>query len=315
MDISIIIPLYNEAESLPELAAWIERVCGEHHFSYEMIMVNDGSSDNSWSVIQNLSQQYGSRLRAINFRRNYGKSAALYCGFQAARGSVVITMDADLQDSPDEIPHLYQMIQDGCDLVSGWKRRRYDPIGKRLPSKLFNATARMVTGIRLHDFNCGIKAYRQKVIKSIEVYGEMHRYIPVLARQAGFSRIGERIVQHHARKYGTSKFGWRRFLNGFFDLLSVVFITKFAKKPMYFFGMPGLLMALTGLGMAIYLGAKKIISIKLDVPAILVVDSPYFYIGLTAIILGMMLFMFGYIGELIARNSPERNTYLIDDTI
>jgi glycosyltransferase involved in cell wall biosynthesis len=315
-DISIVIPLYNEEESLPELAAWIDRVCGEQGFSYEIIMVNDGSNDHSWDVIRQLSEQYTGRLHGINFRRNYGKSAALYCGFEAATGSVVITMDADLQDSPDEIPHLYKMItEEGYDLVSGWKKERHDPIGKTLPSKLFNATARLVTGIKLHDFNCGIKAYRLKVVKSIEVYGEMHRYIPVLAKQAGFRKIGERIVQHHARKYGISKFGWERFLNGFFDLLSVVFITKFAKKPMYFFGLPGLLISLVGLAMAVYLGVKKIISLNLGKSTILVVDSPYFHIGLTAMILGTMLFMLGYLGELTARNAADRNDYLIDDKI
>ncbi|GHT66783.1 glycosyl transferase family 2 [Bacteroidia bacterium] len=316
MDISIVIPLYNEDESLPELAAWIDKVCVAHNFSYEIIMVNDGSTDNSWDVIQRLAQQYAGHVRGINFCRNYGKSAALFCGFEAAQGNVVITMDADLQDSPDEIPFLYEMItEEGYDLVSGWKKKRYDPIGKTLPSKLFNATARVVTGIKLHDFNCGLKAYRRKVVKSIEVYGEMHRYIPVLAKQAGFKKIGERVVHHQERKYGVSKFGWERFLNGFFDLLTVIFIAKFAKKPMHFFGVLGLLMFLVGLAMAIYLGAKKIISLSIGVQTILVVDSPYFHIGLTAMIIGMVLFVSGYLGELISRNSTDRNHYLVSEKI
>ncbi|GHT12925.1 glycosyl transferase [Bacteroidia bacterium] len=316
MDISIVIPLYNEEESLPELAAWIDKVCTQHAYSYEMIFVNDGSTDASWAVIQGLATQYVSKIRAICFGRNYGKSAALYCGFEAAQGEVVISMDADLQDSPDEIPALYKMIVDeGYDLVSGWKKKRYDPLGKRLPSKLFNATARVVTGISLHDFNCGLKAYRRKVVKNIEVYGEMHRYIPVLAKQAGFKRIGEHVVQHQARKYGVSKFGWERLLNGFFDLLTVVFISKFAKKPMHFFGVLGLLMFFIGLSMAIYLGVNKIISLSTDTPATLITNSPYFYIGLTAMIIGTVLFLAGYLGELISRNSTERNTYLIDEKI
>lgn len=315
MDISVVVPLYNEDESLPELVAWIGRVMSKHSYSYEVILVNDGSSDNSWDVIENLATQNKS-VRGISFQRNYGKSAALYCGFEVAQGDVVITMDADLQDSPDEIPELYNMIiNEGYDLVSGWKKKRYDPISKTLPSKFFNATARKVTGIKLHDFNCGLKAYKNKVIKSIEVYGEMHRYIPVLAKQAGFKKIGEKVVEHRARKYGVTKFGWSRFINGFLDLLSVVFISKFGKRPMHFFGLMGTLMFIIGFIMAAYLGINKLYSMSKGIPAILVTDSPYFYIALTVMVIGTQLFLAGFIGELVSRNSVDRNKYLIDKRI
>lgn len=316
MDISIVIPLYNEAESLPELAAWIKRVTDKQQLSCEVIMVDDGSSDGSWSVVQQLSQAYGGMVRGVRFQHNYGKAAALFCGFEMAQGEVVITMDADLQDSPDEVPELYRMIvEDGYDVVSGWKKKRYDPLGKRLPSKLFNATARGITGIKLHDFNCGLKAYKKKVVKSIEVFGDMHRYIPVLAKQAGFRKIGEKVVLHRARKYGESKFGWQRLITGFLDMLSVIFLTKFGKKPMHFFGVLGTLMFLIGLAMATYLGASKIYSINHSLPANLITSSPYFFIGLTVMIMGTLLFMSGYLGELIARNSGDRNQYLIEEKI
>lgn len=316
MDISIVVPLFNEEESLPELMEWINRVTTEHKFSYEVVMVDDGSNDDSWEVIRRLGKEYPEIIKGIRFQRNYGKSAALYCGFAAAQGNVVITMDADLQDSPDEIPELYRMIvDDGYDMVSGWKKKRHDPIGKTFPSKMFNFTARLVTGIKLHDFNSGLKAYRKKVVKSIEVYGDMHRYIPVLAKQAGFKNIGEKVIEHRARKYGVSKFGWKRFTTGFLDLLSVVFITKFAKKPMHFFGVLGTIMFIIGLGMALYLGISKIISLSKGIPAILITDSPYFHIGLTAMIMGTLLFLAGYLGELISRNSSDRNQYLIEEQL
>jgi glycosyltransferase involved in cell wall biosynthesis len=296
--------------------AWIARVVDEHQLSCEVIMVDDGSTDSSWSVVRQLSQAYSGAVRGIRFQHNYGKSAALYCGFELAQGQVVITMDADLQDSPDEIPELYRMVvEDGYDVVSGWKKKRYDPLGKRLPSKLFNATSRGITGIRLHDFNCGLKAYKKKVVKSIEVFGDMHRYIPVLAKQAGFKKIGEKVVQHRARKYGESKFGWERLITGFLDMLSVIFLTKFGKKPMHFFGVLGTLMFLIGLAMAIYLGANKIYRLNNNLPANLITNSPYFYIGLTVMIMGTLLFLAGYLGELIARNSGDRNQYLIEDKI
>ncbi|MDR1343148.1 MAG: glycosyltransferase family 2 protein [Prevotellaceae bacterium] len=316
MDVSIVIPLYNEEDSLPELLEWIKRVVDEHRLSCEVIMVDDGSTDGSWGVVQQLHGAYGEMLHGIQLRRNYGKSAALFCGFEAAQGKVVITMDADLQDSPDEIPELYRMVAaEGYDVVSGWKKKRYDPIDKRLPSKLYNATVRLITGIKLHDFNCGIKAYKKKVVKSIEVFGDMHRYIPVLAKQAGFKKIGEKVVQHSPRKYGESKFGWQRLMTGFLDLLSVVFLTKFGKKPMHFFGVLGTLMFLIGLAMAIYLGASKIYSLSHNLSATLITNSPYFFIGLTAMIIGTLLFMSGYLGELIARNSGDRNLYLIEEKI
>ena len=315
MDISVIIPLYNEDESLPELAAWIERIMHQENYSYEILMVDDGSSDTSWEVIRQLSQK-NPMIHGIRFRRNYGKSAALYCGFRAAHGNVVITMDADLQDSPDEIPALYQMItREGFDLVSGWKQKRYDPISKTVPSKLFNATARKATGIKLHDFNCGLKAYKKQVVKSIEVYGEMHRYVPILAQKAGFRNIGEKVVQHQERKYGTSKFGLNRFVNGFLDLLSILFVSRFGKKPMHFFGTMGTLMFLLGSVAIIWLGSEKLYHVYTGSRAPLVTDSPYFYIALTAMILGTQLFLAGFLGELISRSSTERNDYHIEEEI
>lgn len=315
IDISVVVPLYNEEESLPELVEWINRVMVENRFSYEVIMVDDGSTDRSWEVVEQLVTQ-NSAVRGISFLRNYGKSAALYSGFEAAQGEVVITMDADLQDSPNEIPELYRMImEDKFDLVSGWKQKRYDPIGKRLPSKLFNATARFVSGIKLNDFNCGLKAYRRKVIKSIEVYGEMHRYIPVLAKQAGFKKIGEKVVEHQARKYGVTKFGWERFINGFLDLLSVVFVSKFGKKPMHFFGTIGILSFLVGGILSIFMIAEKIYLLSNHLKVREVTDQPLFYIALTLVIIGAQLFLTGFLGELVARSSAERNHYLIDKKI
>jgi glycosyltransferase involved in cell wall biosynthesis len=314
MDISLVVPLYNEEESLPELLTWIEKVMSKNKFDYEVIFIDDGSNDNSWNVIENMAVK-NKHVRGISFRRNYGKSAALYCGFEAAQGKVVITMDADLQDSPDEIPALYNMIvSEGYDLVSGWKKKRYDPLSKTLPSKLFNATARLFTGIKLHDFNSGLKAYKQKVIKSIEVYGEMHRYIPVLAKRAGFGKIAEKTVEHRARKFGKSKFGLSRFVNGYLDLLSVIFISKFGKSPMHFFGLLGTLMFAIGFCMAAYLGINKLVCMSKNIPAILVTSSPYFYIALVVMIIGTQLFLAGFIGELVSRNSSDRNKYLIDKT-
>ncbi|HNY09928.1 MAG TPA: glycosyltransferase family 2 protein, partial [Tenuifilaceae bacterium] len=300
MDISIVVPLYNEEESLSELAAWINRVMTLHNLSHEVIMVDDGSSDRSWAVIQELRKQYPA-IRGIRFRRNYGKSAALQVGFTAASGDVVITMDADLQDSPDEIPELFRMIkEEQLDLVSGWKKKRYDPLlTKRIPSKLYNFTVRMVSGIKLHDMNCGLKAYRNNVVKSVEVYGEMHRYIPVLAKQAGFRKIGEKIVQHHERKYGSSKFGWSRFINGFLDLLSVTFVSRFGKKPMHFFGTLGTLMFFAGGVIAVVLVANKIWSQTHMLRYRPVTDQPLFYIALAIAIIGVQLFLAGFIGELV----------------
>lgn len=312
-NISVVVPLYNEEESLPELEAWIERVMTENHFTYEIIFVDDGSNDRSWEVIRSLKEK-NSAVRAIRFQRNYGKSAGLYCGFEAAQGDVVITMDADLQDSPDEIPELYRMITEkGYDLVSGWKKRRYDPIGKTLPSKFFNATARLASGIKLHDFNCGLKAYRKKVVKSIEVYGEMHRFIPVLAKNAGFKKIGEKVVHHRARKYGVSKFGWERMIKGYLDLITVMFMTRFGKSPMYFFGGLGTLMFLIGGATAIYLIIEKLYKQAHLLPIRAVTDQPLFFIAMGAAIIGVQLFLAGFIGELIGRNSSDRNRYLIDD--
>ncbi|HJB85483.1 MAG TPA: glycosyltransferase family 2 protein [Candidatus Alistipes merdigallinarum] len=312
-NISVVVPLYNEEESLPELEAWIERVMTENHFTYEIIFVDDGSNDRSWKVIRSLKEK-NSAVRAIRFQRNYGKSAGLYCGFEAAQGDVVITMDADLQDSPDEIPELYRMItEEGYDLVSGWKKRRYDPIGKTLPSKFFNATARLASGIKLHDFNCGLKAYRKKVVKSIEVYGEMHRFIPVLAKNAGFKKIGEKVVHHRARKYGVSKFGWERMIKGYLDLITVMFMTRFGKSPMYFFGGLGTLMFLIGGATAIYLIIEKLYKQAHLLPIRAVTDQPLFFIAMGAAIIGVQLFLAGFIGELIGRNSSDRNRYLIDD--
>ncbi|MCR5434851.1 MAG: glycosyltransferase family 2 protein [Bacteroidaceae bacterium] len=315
LDISVIIPLFNEEESLPELFSWISRVMKENQFSFEVIFVNDGSTDGSWDVIKRLHDENPEVVRGIKFRRNYGKSPALYCGFKEAKGNVVITMDADLQDSPDEIPELYRMItQDGFDLVSGYKQKRYDPLSKTIPTKLFNATARMVSGIHnLHDFNCGLKAYRQDVIKNIEVYGEMHRYIPYLAKNAGFSKIGEKTVHHQARKFGKSKFmGLNRFVNGYLDLLSLWFLDSFGLKPMHVFGFVGTLMFIFGFLAVIIVGATKLYYLHSGVAHPLVTDSPYFYIALTMMILGTQLFVAGFLGELISRNAPERNNYQIE---
>ena len=312
-NISVVVPLYNEEESLPELEAWIERVMTENHFTYEIIFVDDGSNDRSWEVIRSLKEK-NPAVRAIRFQRNYGKSAGLYCGFEAAQGDVVITMDADLQDSPDEIPEFYRMItEEGYDLVSGWKKRRYDPIGKTLPSKFFNATARLASGIKLHDFNCGLKAYRNEVVKGIEVYGEMHRFIPVLAKNAGFKKIGEKVVHHRARKYGVSKFGWERMIKGYLDLITVMFMTRFGKSPMYFFGGLGTLMFLIGGATAIYLIIEKLYKQAHLLPIRAVTDQPLFFIAVGAAIIGVQLFLAGFIGELIGRNSSDRNRYLIDD--
>lgn len=308
MDLSIVIPLLDEAESLPELSAWIEKVMNENHYSYEIIFIDDGSSDNSWRVIEELRAK-NSNIKGIKFQRNYGKSAGLNEGFHAAQGDVVITMDADLQDSPDEIPELRKMIiNDGYDLVSGWKKKRYDnALTKNIPSRFFNWVTRRMSRIKLHDFNCGLKAYRNKVVKSIEVYGEMHRYIPVLAKWSGFKKIGEKVVEHRARKYGKSKFGWRRFVNGFLDLLSIMFVGKFSKKPMHFFGMWGTIFFLIGLVISLYLIIYKLIDFNYSLT-----NRPGFYLALTALILGMQLFLAGFIGELISRNAPGRNVYQIE---
>ena len=313
MDISVVIPLFNEAESLPELFDWIERVMKANGFTYEIIFVNDGSTDNSWEVIEQL-QQRSPYVHGIKFRRNYGKSPALHCGFQRAEGDVVITMDADLQDSPDEIPELYRMIkEDGYDLVSGWKKKRYDPLSKTIPTKLFNATARKFSGIHnLHDFNCGLKAYRKEVIKNIEVYNDMHRYIPYLAKIAGFTKIGEKVVHHQARKYGTTKFGLDRFVNGYLDLITLWFTSKFGKKPMHFFGLLGSVMFMIGFVALVVVLGLKLASLYSGDLRPLVALSPYFYISLTAMILGTQLFLAGFIGELISRNSPNRNKYKIE---
>ena len=323
MDISIIVPLYNEAESLPKLYEWIARVMKENKFSYEVIFVNDGSTDESWKVIKKLQSDHvqstkdESAVRGICFRRNYGKSAALYCGFKAVQGDVVITMDADLQDSPDEIPELYRMIKDeGFDLVSGWKQKRYDnALTKNLPSKLFNATARRVTGIQLHDMNCGLKAYRNEVVKNIEVFSEMHRYIPYLAKNAGFTKIGEKVVQHRKREFGVSKFGLNRFVNGYLDLLTLWFLNRFGKQPMHFFGLVGSLMFFIGFIAVIVVGSMKLHALSHGVQAMLVGVNPYFHIAILMMILGCMLFLAGFLAELIIRNSPSRNDYLIKEEI
>ena len=317
MDISVIVPLLNEAESLPELAAWIERVMAEHNFTYEIIMVDDGSTDGSWSVIQELHAQ-NPAVKGIKFRRNYGKSAALNTAFEACQGDVVITMDADLQDSPDEIPELYRMItEDDYDLVSGWKKVRYDSkLAKNIPSKFFNWTTRRKSGIQLHDFNCGLKAYKKDVVKSIEVYSEMHRYIPVLAKWAGFNKIGEKVVIHQKRKHGVSKFGWDRFINGYLDLLTVNFMSKFGKKPMHFFGSLGSLSFLIGIIITIVLIAQKLYRLHHAVPGFRqVTEQPLFYLALLAMVFGLMLFLSGYLAELIVRNGADRNKYLIADRI
>ena len=315
MDISLVIPLYNEDESLPELAEWIDRVAIANNYTYEAIFVDDGSKDTSWEVIKKLSAK-NPNIKGISFRRNYGKSAALNEGFKAAQGDVIITMDADLQDSPEEIPGLYKMItEDKFDLVSGWKQKRYDPITKTLPTKLFNWATRKMSGIQLNDFNCGLKAYRRDVVKSIEVYGEMHRYIPVIAKWAGFTKIGERAVQHQARKYGTTKFGLERFTNGFLDLLTIFFVGKFGRRPMHFFGTMGMLMFLLGLFLSIYLGCSKILDVVMNIHARLITNRPSFYIALTCMIIGTQLFLAGFIGELISRNGQERNYYHVKDKV
>ena len=316
MDISVIIPLFNEEESLPELYAWIERVMKANGFSFEVIFVNDGSTDHSWQVIQRLGSE-SDHVKGIKFRRNYGKSPALYCGFKQAQGDVVITMDADLQDSPDEIPALYKMIvEDGYDLVSGYKQKRYDPLSKTIPTKLFNATARKISGIKnLHDFNCGLKAYRKAVVKNIEVYGEMHRYIPYLAKNAGFDKIGEKVVQHQARKYGSSKFGLNRFFNGYLDLITLWFLSSFGRKPMHVFGFLGTLVFIIGFISAFALGADKLYCLANGIKQRLVTDSPYFYISLTMMMIGTQLFLAGFIGDLVSRSSSNRNDYQIEEEI
>jgi glycosyltransferase involved in cell wall biosynthesis len=311
MNLSIVVPLYNEEESLPELCEWIKRVCDANQYSYEVILVDDGSVDHSWNVVESIRQK-DPNIKGIKFQRNYGKSAALNEGFKAAQGDVVITMDADLQDSPDEIPELRKMIvEDGYDLVSGWKKKRYDnTLTKNIPSKFFNAVTSKVSKIKLHDFNCGLKAYRKKVIKSIEVYGEMHRYIPVIAKWAGFRKIGEKVVEHRARKYGVTKFGWERFINGFLDLASITFVGKFSKRPMHFFGLWGTIFFVIGLSITLYLIVAKFIDTE-----VALTNRPGFYLALTSIIIGMQLFLAGYISELVARNAPGRNSYLIEDKI
>jgi len=316
MDISIIVPLYNEEESLPKLFEWIERVMKEHKFTFEVIFVNDGSTDKSWEVIESLQKQ-SQNVRGIKFRHNYGKSPALYCGFVAAKGDVVITMDADLQDSPDEIPELFSMIKnDNYDLVSGWKKKRYDSrFSKNIPSKLYNATARKVTGLKLHDMNCGLKAYKNEVVKNIEVFGEMHRYIPFLAKIAGFTNIGEKVVEHRKRQFGETKFGLNRFVNGYLDLMTLWFLSRFGKKPMHFFGLFGSLMFVLGFIAVILVGLNKFIAIIEHVKSPLITESPYFYLSMLAMILGTQLFLSGFIAELVTRNSSERNNYQIEKEI
>ncbi len=310
LNISVVIPLLNEAESLPELCSWISKVMDTHQFSYEVLLVDDGSRDNSWKIITQLASA-NKNIKGIRFRRNYGKSAALNSGFLEAQGDVIITMDADLQDSPDEIPELYRMIQDGDDLVSGWKKKRHDPLSKTIPTRLFNWTTRKMSGINnLHDFNCGLKAYRSEVVKNIEVYGEMHRYIPVIAKWAGFSRIAEKVVEHRPRKYGNTKFGFERFVNGFLDLLSITFVSKFGKRPMHLFGLLGTLSFLAGSGIAIKLAVDKYLFHVYNMT-----DRPLFYFGLLAMILGTQLFLAGFLGELISRNSPDRNSYQVSEKV
>jgi len=315
MDLSVVIPVYNEEESINELAGWIEKICNSNNLEFEIIFIDDGSKDSSWNIIRRLSEN-NNTIKGLRFRRNYGKAAALQSGFTEAKGEVILTMDSDLQDSPDEIPGLLRMInEDGYDLVSGWKKKRYDPFIKRFTSRIYNGTARLSSGIKLHDFNCGLKAYRNEVAKSIEVYGDMHRYIPMLAKKAGFSKIGEKIVEHSPRKYGYSKYGLDRFLKGYLDLLTIGFITRFGKSPMHLFGSLGTIMFLIGFLMAGYLGIRKLIYIHNHLRAPLVTDSPYFYIALTAMIIGSVLFLTGFLGELINRNSSDRNSYLIKDKI
>ena len=308
IQLSIVVPLFNEEESIGELTDWIDRVCTENNFNYEVIMVDDGSTDESWKKVEELMVS-NNKIKGISFRRNYGKSAALNVAFEAVKGDIVITMDADLQDSPDEIPELYQMVkEEGFDIVSGWKKKRYDPITKTIPTKLYNATTRRVSGIKLHDMNCGLKAYKKEVVKSIEVYGEMHRYIPVIAKWAGFNKIGEKVVQHQERKYGKTKFGLERFLFGFLDLFSITFIGRFGKRPMHFFGTIGTLMFVIGLGFALWIGIDKLF---IDTTGALIASRPSFYIALTCMILGVQMFLAGFLGEMLARNSPNRNIYLI----
>jgi glycosyltransferase involved in cell wall biosynthesis len=316
MEISIVVPLYNEEESLPELISWIRKVMHEHNFSFEVILVDDGSIDSSWEVIEKLCQEY-TFVRGIKFRRNYGKSAALHVGFQSSKGNVVVTMDADLQDSPEEIPEMYRMIvEEGFHLVSGWKKKRYDPfLSKRIPSKLYNSTVRAMSGIKLHDMNCGLKAYRNQVVKSIEVFGEMHRYIPVLAKQAGFKKIGEKVVQHQERKYGVTKFGLERFLNGFLDLFTVFFVSKFGKKPMHLFGTMGSLMFIIGGGIALWIIANKLYAQFNHLAYRSATDQPLFYIALVMAVIGVQLFVAGFLGELISRSSADRNHYLVEKEV
>jgi glycosyltransferase involved in cell wall biosynthesis len=310
MDVSIVVPLYNEEESLPELCAWIERVVTQNEFSYEIILVDDGSVDESWKVIETLIAG-NSNIKGIKFQRNYGKSAALNEGFKAAKGDVVITMDADMQDSPDEIPGLRRMVaEEGYDLVSGWKKKRFDPLSKTIPTKFFNSVTSKTSGIKLHDFNCGLKAYKNKVVKSIEVFGEMHRYIPVIAKWAGFRKIGEKVVEHRPRKYGTTKFGWERFINGFLDLATITFVSKFGKRPMHFFGLYGTLCFLVGLIISTFLIVAKII-----LPSYALTNRPTFYLALVTMIIGMQLFLTGFLAELVTRNSSERNVYLVEKKV
>ena len=315
MDLSVVIPAFNEEESVQELAEWIQRVCSSNKISYEIIFIDDGSNDSTWQKISTLAAT-NNAVKGFRFRRNYGKAAALHTGFSMASGEVVITMDSDLQDSPEEIPGLVSMIRnEGFDIVSGWKKKRYDPFIKRITSRFYNWTARWASGIKLHDFNCGLKAYRIEVVKSIEVFGEMHRYIPMLAKEAGFKKIGERVVQHQARKYGVTKYGLDRFIKGYLDLLTIGFITRFGKNPMHLFGFLGTLMFFIGFVMAGYLGVKKLIFINQGLRAPLVTDSPYFFIALTVMVIGSFLFLTGFLGELINRNSSERNNYLIRDKV
>lgn len=314
MDISLLIPAYNEEESLPELVQWIRTVMNANNFEYEVVFVDDGSTDNTWKVIQDLSSD--NHVKGIKFQRNYGKSAALNTGFRMVSGDVIITMDADLQDSPDEIPELFKMVkEEGYDLVSGWKKKRYDPITKTIPTKFYNAVTRSVSGIKLHDFNCGLKAYRKNVVKSIEVYGDMHRYIPVIAKWAGFGKIGEKVVQHQSRKYGKTKFGINRFINGPLDLLSIAFVSKFGKRPMHIFGLWGSIMFVIGFVIFLFLGAQKLWYLYHEIPAKNIADISWFYVALTVMILGMQLFIAGFLGELVSRNSSERNSYLVENTL
>ncbi|MDZ7636513.1 MAG: glycosyltransferase family 2 protein [Bacteroidales bacterium] len=315
MDLTVLVPAYNEAESLPELAQWIDKVCVSSSIDYELIVIDDGSSDDTWEVLRQLSAK-NARIKAVRFRRNYGKAAALQTGFEASVGDVVITMDADLQDSPDEIPELVRMIrEEGYNIVSGWKKKRYDPFIKRTTSRLYNYTARKFSGIRLHDFNCGLKAYEGEVVRSIEVYGEMHRYIPMLAREAGFKNIGEKIVRHQPRKYGITKYGFDRFLKGYLDMLTISFITRFGKSPMHLFGTFGTLMFLTGFIMAAYLGIRKLVFIHEGLRAPLVTDSPFFYIALTVMVIGSLFFLAGFLAELVNRRSSDRNRYLVREKL